>query len=74
MKLKLPLVSFDDDEINLMIDKMDLNNNNKINVAELLDLINLLNLDRFKEEMKFMFNQFSDKSDTGRPLSTKNTR
>lgn len=66
MKLKLPYVSFDDDEINMMVDKMDLNKDKKINVAELLELIGILNLSQFEEEIKFMFSQFADKTGTGK--------
>jgi hypothetical protein len=64
MKMKLEIQSFDDDEIDLMVEKMDLNKDNMINVAELLDLTNLLNINKFEEEIKFMFAPFSDKTGT----------
>lgn len=69
MKLKLPIVSFDDDDIDLMVEKMDLNGNNRITMAELLELIGLLNLDQFKEEIKFMFEDFSNSTENGERAS-----
>lgn len=65
MKLKLPITSFDDDDVDLMVEKMDINKDDMINVAELLDLINLLNLNSFENEIKFMFSSFGNKKGTG---------
>lgn len=66
--MKLPIESFDDDDVDMMLEKMDLNSDNMINVAELLDLINLLNLSNFEEEIKFMFSSFVNKEGTGKNI------
>lgn len=63
--MKLPIESFDDDEIQLMVEKMDLNKDNEINIAELLDLSSLLNVNRFDKEIKFMFTPFANETGTG---------
>jgi Ca2+-binding EF-hand superfamily protein len=65
MKLKLPIVSFDDDDVDLMLEKMDINKDGMINVAELLDLINILNISNFENEIKFMFAPFANEQGTG---------
>jgi hypothetical protein len=52
-----------------MIEKMDLNKDDMINVAELLDLTNILNVNQFEEEIKFMFAPFADKSGTCKSIS-----
>ena len=68
MKMKLAIQSFDDDEIDLMKEKMDINKDDMINVAELLELANILNINQFDEEIKFMFAPFADKTGTCKSL------
>ena len=69
--MQIEIDSFDNDEIDMMIEKMDIKNDNELGVGELGNLVRQLNLKNLKDEIDFVFRKFRSENDDGRVTSVR---